>query len=251
MQISNAHLKIILSIIGGLLFTTSQTGHAAEQTAILRQQNPALYQLYQRHSAHHQQLTEYAQLQGYSHPTEKLATILHELIHIDSYTQRAYYFQGKHIVPYLTTSTWPTLTNKNLMPSVTPRDQQYLGPIHTHYIPNTPNNTLANVLDEINAYAQTIPFICTNAPQQSTPHLHALIGHLTLANIYLRTLSQSHPSQYQRLTQSRHARGALETIIANAYITLNQCHQQGIAAADPRPISKRHTQAFANQPKPQ
>lgn len=228
-----------------------QTIYAAEQTALLKQQNPALYQLYKNHPTYHQQLADYAQLQSYNHPTEKLAIILHELIHIDSYTQRAYYFQGKHIEPYLTAATWPTLTNKSLMPSITPRDQQSLGPIYTHYIPNTPNNTLANILDEINAYAQTIPFICTNAPQQSLPHLHALIGHLTLADIYLRTLSLSHPSQYQRLTQSNPARGALETIIANAYITLNQCHQQGIAAADPRLIPKRHTQAFASQPKPQ
>lgn len=242
-----------LFLVGSVLayqLAIHQTAHAAGQTTLLQQQNPALYHLYQRHPGYHQQLTEYAQLQGYNHPTENLATILHELIHIDSHIRRAYYFQGKYIEPYLTAPSWPTLTNNILAPSITLRDQHFLGPIYTHYLPNTPNNTLANILDEINAYAQTIPFICTNAPKQSTQHLRALIGHLTLADIYLRTLSQSYAPQYQQLTQNRPARGALETIIANAYITLNQCHQQGVAAADPRPIPKHHTRTFADQPKP-
>lgn len=249
-------MRIILLIFHGMsiaLLAAMANGASLDAdmaSGALQQFNSHLYRLYEKYPNYHKQLANYANIQGFSLPVENLATIVHEIIHIDSFTHKAYWFDGTYIEPYLISPAWPTITNQLLAPYITTADRRALGPIYPAYFTNTPNNTLANIIDEINAYAHTVPFICDNAPAQAPRHLQALAGHLALADIYLRTVAQTNPAQYQHLTQNLIARGALETIIANAYKTLNHCHQLGIPEADPRLVPKHYTQAFASQPKP-
>ncbi|MEM8519448.1 hypothetical protein [Janthinobacterium sp. CAN_S7] len=211
----------------------------------LKRFNPGLYALQQTYASNYKQLSEYADMQGFRDPIENLATVVHELIHIDSASHQGYLIEGTHYAPYLTPAAWPTLNNSTLTAAITPTDITALGPIYRQYILNAPNNTIANELDEINAYTQTIPFICANAPHQTAQHLRALTGHIALVDIYLRTLARSFTNQYHQLTRNQTSRGALETIIANGYTALNTCYRAGILEADPRPIPKSSTQAFA------
>lgn len=232
-----------------ILFFTS-TAYATEAITALKAAYPNLARLHQNYPNYHTQLTTYANQQNFTNPIENLATVIHELIHIDSYIHQGYNINSTYYEPYLSPSAWPSLNNKDLTAHLSAADNSHIGVIHTGYLLNTPKNTLANVLDEINAYTQTIPFICSNAPQQSARHLQALAGHLALADAYLRILAQAYPHQYQQLATNHKARGALETIVSNAYITLNQCYRQGIPDANPRPIPKTATNKFAGQPQP-
>lgn len=218
---------------------------AATPLEVLRKSNQSLYTLYQVYAPNHKQLSDYAIMQGFQRPTENLATVLHEIIHIDSFAHQGYYIGGTYYAPYLTPSAWPTLNNSGLLPDLSADDITALGPIYAAYMPNAPKNTIANELDEINAYTQTIPLICANAPQEVAKHLQALTGHLTLVDIYLRTLATTYSSQYRQLANNLTSRGALETIVANAYTTLNQCYHQGAPDSDPRRVPKTNTQAFA------
>lgn len=235
----------LCAIIGTLEIATSNHAGATTPLEALKSSNPNLYALYQAYSQNHAQLADYAIMQGFQRPTENLATVLHEIIHIDSHAHRGYYIGGAYYAPYLSPNAWPTLNNSALLPSLSAADISSLGPIYTQYMPNAPKNTIANELDEINAYAQSIQLICANAPQEAAKHLQALTGHLALLDIYLGTLSASYAPQYHQLVNNRTSRGALETIVANAYTTLNQCYRQGATDSDPRGIPKTNTQAFA------
>lgn len=237
-------------VVLSFVFVLQSLAFAADPHALLQSSYPALSALYQRYPTHHIQLSTYALQQGFTDPVEVLAISVHELLHIDSAAHQGFNIQGTYYDPYLAPRAWPYLANRDITPHLTPDDITRLGQIHSAYLRRTPTNKLGNVLDEINAYTQTIPFICTNAPARAVPHLQALVGHLTLSNIYLRVLAAHFPDQYQRLAGHRISRGAIETIIANAYITLNACHRQGIVAADPNPVAKAATQAFAALPAP-
>lgn len=236
-------MKISLLLIAILIAATQQA--SATPIDLLKKSNPNLFTLYQAYAPSHGKLHDYATIQGYRTPAEIIATIVHEIIHIDSLAKQGFYIDGAYYAPHLSPSAWPSLNNGTLTAYLTPNDIIALGPIYQHYMLNTPKNTIANELDEINAYAQTIPFICTNAPQKATQHLRALTGHIVLVDIYLRTLAQSLPDQYRKLARNKASRGALETIIANAYTTLNACYRSGIIDADPRAVPKSYTKAFA------
>lgn len=242
-------MNIAINFMNKVLFLgllTFSVANASEATDLLNRSYPNLNRLYQSYPKLHQQLSGYATMQGYQSPIENLATVVHELIHIDSNLQNGYYMNGSYYEPYMSSQQWPFLSNKDIDQNLTQSDIKALGIIHSEYLRNTPQNTLANILDEINAYTQTIPFICQNDPERSSPHLNALSGHVALVDIYLRVLASTQPEQYRKLSGNRIARGALETIVANAYKTLNQCYAMHIPAADPRPIPKSYTKAFAN-----
>lgn len=206
--------------------------------------------LYARYPQFQTQLTEYVYRQNFRAPAEAFASIVHELIHIDSAAHRAYFIDGAYYEPYLAPDAWPLINNKDVATYLTREQVLGLGPLHSNYLLNTPRNTLGNVIDEINAYSQTLPFICTEAPAQAPVHVRALAGHLTLADDYLGLLATRYPDQYRALAKHRTARGALETVIANGYTALNQCFRAGIVQADPRPIPKAATRAFSDEPQP-
>jgi hypothetical protein len=222
----------------------------ASADSLLAQQYPALAALYAKYPRYHAQLSDFAISQGFADPVENLATVVHELIHIDSAAHQGFFIDGTYYAPYLTVNAWPSVTNKEIENRLTDTDRAVMGPVYFGYLNNTPKNTLGNVLDEINAYTQTIPFICANSPQTATRHLNILAGHLAMADSYLRILAARYPDQYRTLSTNKTSRGALETIIANAYTTLNICYRMGITAADPRPIPKASTSTFAAQSKP-
>lgn len=221
----------------------------ADPLDYLKASEPSLYLLYQRYPGYHKQLGAYADMQGFEQPVENLATVVHELIHIDSFVHRGYghYKDGNYFEPYLAIGAWPALNNREIESYLSPEDISSLGMIYTQYLKNTPQNSLGNILDEVNAYSQSLPLICGYASYRAAPHLRAFIGHINLVEVYLKVLSRSFDAQYRQLTQNQISRGALETIVADAYKTLNQCYRMGISEADPRAVLKVNTRAFAAQ----
>ncbi|CAG0962009.1 hypothetical protein RHDC4_00747 [Rhodocyclaceae bacterium] len=211
---------------------------------------PFLDALYQRYTAYQTQLSTFAIQQGFIDPAEILGTVVHEMIHIDSAANGGFNIAGTYIAPYLTPTAWPFLNNRDVTAYLTRDEIAHLGMIYGSYMRSSPTNRLGNVLDEINAYSQTIPYLCTTAPARAPAHVQALTGHLALVDVYLRILADRFPEQYQKLAASRVSRGALETIVAGAYRALNGCYAQHIAAADPRLVLKSATEAFAALPAP-
>lgn len=232
-----------------VLFTPNIV-QAGDHHALLKAEFPVLDALYQRYSAYQPRLATFAIQQGFIEPAEVLATVVHELIHVDSAANQGFFIGGGYAAPYVAHSSWPYLNNRDVVNYLTPKDRTSLGPIHGAYMLNSPLNRLGNVLDEVNAYAQTIPFLCIASPSRAPTHIQAMNGHLVLVDAYLRILSQRFPDQYQKLAANRVSRGALETIVASAYQSLNACHARGVAGGDPSLVPKTATQDFAAMPLP-
>ena len=107
----------------------------------LMENRPDLLALYRRYPYLIKPLERYAVNQGFNMPIEKKATVLHELIHIDSSVHGGYYIDGKtYRYPYIGDSSWPKTTMTDLMPKLTKYDKEKLGIVYTHYMKNAPNN---------------------------------------------------------------------------------------------------------------
>lgn len=231
-----------------LVINTAYAGDDINIRDRLQSSYPWLHVLYQRYPQFHDRLATYAIQQGFHEPPNVLVTIVHELIHIDSAAHNAYSVGGRYLAPYVNKSAWPYLNNADVSAYLTPQDVTRLGLIYSSYIRATPSNRLGNVLDEINAYSQSLPFLCAEAPPQAVIHVQNLTGHLTLVDFYLRTLANNFPEQYRKLASNRVSRGALETLVANAYTTLNVCFRGGLREADPTKVQKDATVTFSEQP---
>ena len=191
----------------------------------LRVQAPTLFALYQKHAIYQTALEEYASRQGFRAPYENLATVVHEMIHIASAKHRGYYINGIYYEPYLSRDNasdpaWPALKNKDVYPYVLPDEK---GVIYSVYMPNTPNNHLGNVVDEINAHAQVAAFVCENEADSGTKQVRNLMGHLHLQEAYLRVLRLSQLADYRALAADRESRGAMVSIAAKAWDALKRC----------------------------
>lgn len=194
---------------------------AAEQPAeLLAKQEPKLHVLMQKYQSHLPQLARYAGAQGFVQPVERLATVMHELVHIDSAAHQGYYIDGVYYEPYLDGSAWPALTNGAVLHQLLPAEQSAAS---QRYATITPQNTLGNVVDEINAYAHVLPFSCRNEPDTAGKQVNLLVGFLNLGEAYLRTLRTRLPEEYSRLRANQASRGALLLVTERAYTALSKC----------------------------
>jgi hypothetical protein len=142
---------------------------------------PPLAALLRQYGVYRQKLESYAVSQGFSRPYEKLATTIHELIHIHSAAHVGYWINGdEYLRPYITHSLyWPKITNNDILGHL-PNS-----PIAYVYARNTPGNTLANCIDEINAYTHVIGFVATHEPETLSQQRTMLEGHLQMAEEFL------------------------------------------------------------------
>jgi hypothetical protein len=207
--------SIILTI---LLIAAS--AHATEPLDALKEANPALYKLYNKYPMYHDGLREYANKQGFRRPIENLATIVHEIIHIDSFVHQGFFVDGIYYEPYLRTDAWPSLTNEQVRPYLLDHER---GVIYRLYFINTPSNHLGNIVDEINAYGHVLPFVCKEEPESTEKQVRNLIGFLHLAEGYLRTLRTIAPDEYIRMTRNKETRGILVLVIQRAWKALKAC----------------------------
>ncbi len=219
--ISNMRLQILsVLIVSTILHGIASAETADEATKMLSRWSPWLYGLYQAYQPYHAGLREYARHQGFQGPFEQLGTVVHEIIHLDSFRHRGFLVNGSYYEPYVAVHAWPNLTNEQVMPYLMPRER---GVIFDLYMRSTPNNHLGNIVDEINAYGHVLPFICQHESTSTGRQARSLIGFLHVAEVYLRTLRTIMPGEYQRLTQQEEARGAIILIIERAWSALRQC----------------------------
>lgn len=186
----------------------------------LRTQEPTLYKLYADNKQYSDALKDYARQQGFRNPYENLGTVIHEMIHITSALHQGFFIQGIYYEPYLRNSAWPSLRNRDIAPFLYPGEQSVISAV---YLPSTPNNSLGNILDEINAYSQVASFICQNEPQSSKKQATNLSGHLSLLGAYLRAARLRFPAEYQNVLVSRESAGAVDTLYNNAVKALAAC----------------------------
>lgn len=195
----------------------------------LRNTAPILYRLYTAYPTLHQQLGTYADTQGFRQPHERLATILHELIHIDSAAQNAYIIDDAAYAPYNQPTAWPKYNFTQFRET---RGQGHVPDIWEStetavfrlYITNAPKNTLANLADELNAYSQTAPWICKYASTERSNTLQSFQDMTRLTNAYLRALRVDAPTQYHALyNQQKQARNLLALTALNALNGLTAC----------------------------
>lgn len=207
-----------------LLFVLAAAGqaHAApDPIDSLKQQEPALYKLFLESNSYGRQLAAYAQQQGFRQPYENLGTTVHEMIHIASAVHAGFFIDGVYYEPYLRADAWPTLKNSDVGNSLMPEERSLISSV---YLPNTPKNTMGNVLDEINAYSHVAGFICRNEPASGEKQVNNLVGHMYLLEAYLRTARTRLAVEYMKLAASRESRGAIETLYGRAVDALKACN---------------------------
>lgn len=223
----------------GILFALALPSAVAAESPLelLKSQAPEMYKLYQRNAVYHAAFAQYAQRQGFRGPVEQLATVVHELVHIDSAVHAGFFIGGTYYEPYLRADAWPALTNAEVAGAMLPQEK---GNIYQLYVLNSPKNTLANVIDELNAYSQVATFICRNEPQSGEKQTRNMVGHLNLVEAYLRTLRLQRPDDYRQMSRNRETKGAVLTIVSNTRIALGNCGVNSFA------IPKNETDYFLN-----
>ena len=170
-------------------------------------------------------LKQYAITQGFDEPHEMAGTVAHELIHIAQAHKGGFYmpdpsgetvenFQHAFVGPYITQPIWGSYTlptNEQVMSLIRPP-----GPmdqfIPRNYGNQTPGNTLLNIVDEINAYRLTAPWICERAEIRCAKQVRNLEGHLEMAAWHLYFLRTRDPSQGVKLAQSEEGAFLFEVI---------------------------------------
>lgn len=185
---------------------------------------PALLKLYQAYPAQRATFVNYANRQGFRQPVENLATTVHELVHFSSAAHQGYFMDGVYYEPYLRIEAWPRLTNAIVAPQMFENER---GAIYQAYMQNTPQNTLANVVDEINAYGHVLPLVCRLEPESAPKQVRNLVGFLHLQEAYLRVLRTGSQREYQQLIAHREARGALTMVTRRAWKVLQECGVAG------------------------
>lgn len=198
---------------------------------------PHLQTLYSAYPNLHTPLGHYADMQGFRAPTERIATILHELIHIDSAARGGYLIHGAAYDPYNQPSAWPAYRFSQFHESAT-RSQNANAKIATttlifrFYVANAPNNTLASLADELNAYGQSVAWLCQSlgaptspaALDERTKSVQSMRDMLRVTNLFLQTLRTEAPAQYRGLyAQQCPARNLLALTILNAIDSLSSC----------------------------
>jgi hypothetical protein len=209
--------KLFLSLLVVFLFSETSVHAATSTEAELQSFSPALFTLYGADAAEVPTLRNYAVQQGFSEAHEQLTIIVHELIHIESARLSAYWVAGQGYEGYLP-GTWPALPGRDL--AFTPAEKAQLGVIYDNYLQRNPDATLRNVVDELNAYSQTAGFVCAHAPASANKQTLPLLGHLALANAFLKTYP---PSTIQALRADPVAKGIMSLVVRNSYKTLSTC----------------------------
>lgn len=193
-------------------------------------QPPYLQSLFVTYSTLLPTLGSYADTQGFRGSYERKSTVLHELIHIDSATHAAYRIKGQSFDPYNQPLAWPTYRFVQFRESVTAStsfNTQAITntPVFNLYVANTPNNTLASLADELNAYGQSTDWLCRFAPvDERSKSTHSMRDILRVTNAFLQTLRSAEPNQYSTFyAKQKSARNLLALTIFNALASLSLC----------------------------
>ena len=166
------------------------------------------------------QLQTYAKSQDFTDPHEQLTVVVHELIHIASAAHQGYWVRGTIYDGY-TRHYWQGLKASDVDP--TPGERNQMAAILNNYWERNPANDMGNVVDEINAYGETVPFVCAYAPTRASRQVQPLIGHLTLLNAWLRAFRTLNHSRYVELQSTNATRGIIDLTVHQAWQTLSQC----------------------------
>ncbi len=202
----------------------------------LRSQAPVLADLLTRYPQFVRQFEQYADTQGFTQPYEKLATVVHELIHVDSAAYGGYFVDGQYLPAYADEAAWQGVTNAHVLPFM---GQHELGELVVRlYIRRNPQLTLRNVFDEINAYTHVLPLVCQYEPGRATDkqwrNLNGMVG---VVEAYLRTLRAFYPAQYRALRRQPAVVAAMQQLLRRAFDAASFC-QRPLAAG------QREWQAF-------
>lgn len=227
---------------GSLVSADAGTHGLAGAEARLAASEPRLAKLYRQYPGYHAQLVAYAHTQGFVSPIETVATVMHELVHLDSYAHQGYYVDGIYYEPYLSATAWPSLTNADVADRVAAVER---GPVFYLYIRKTPANHLGNIVDELNAYGHVAAFVCRNELRSAVKQTMNLAAFLRVAGVYLHTLRIEHPAEYAALAARQASRGILLLVMRRAESALQAC---GVASpADARGEREQLEQASGSR----
>lgn len=222
------------AVIGILLLSAGlKISHAQETPLKSLGGAPHLLKLYQSYPQLHEKLDRYAEMQGFKGSTERLSTIIHELIHIDSASQQGYVISGRAYAPYGRVNAWPQFNFDDFRRA---REASRLiqikadteTAVYSLYVARTPNNTLANIADELNAYSQTANWLCSQVyGAERIKTIESMRDMLLLANAYLLGMNVSARTQYLAFyNEQKEARNLLALTVVNTQTALKSCNAE-------------------------
>lgn len=212
-----------------LLLANAIPAFASQDTQLLRQTAPELHALYRAYPSYHGKLEKYAEMQGFKGASEKLITVVHELIHIESASGGGYLIGKQFFSPYMEKQEWPNFSFSEF------REVRWRGQVNGlreptetmvfyRYVTNANDNNLMNLADELNAYSQTVPWLCQYFPDQQKNSLTAFRDMTRLTNAFLRALHYAKPTEYQKFfLNQKTARNLLALVVNNSLVGLSQC----------------------------
>jgi hypothetical protein len=186
----------------------------------LAREHPDLQKLFNEYRIYAPAFEKYAHRQGFRKPVEQLATVVHEMVHVASARHQGFFIHGTFYEPYVAASAWPRLSNRDVMPQMLLPEK---GLMHSVYMAATPDNRLGNIIDELNAYAHVMPFVCRHERESAEKQVRNVVGLLHIVEAYLRVARIVSPGEYAALLANRASAGAIATITQNAWSALAGC----------------------------
>lgn len=170
---------------------------------------PSLARLFTEYRASYgNNLGYYAQIQGYKNPHEKLGTVVHELIHLDTAAKGGYWTPRGNAT--IGVSSFATLNHFQI--EKLRRPEERMGLVYQSYVIQTPRNHLGNAVDELNAVIHTADFICRFEPASRKRQLDLLEGHLGNVLTFLRISSEQYP-EVNALNKQHDQKNLIEMLV--------------------------------------
>ena len=167
--------------------------------------SPSHQNLYDHYAVQYRPVLEkYSDSQLYDHPCTKKAIVLHEMLHIASASNNGYVLGNRLITPYRIDPVWSNdlLVDLRQARSVSTEDElRLMHAVMPQLLIDEFSWNLAGILDEINAYMQTINYLVD--AKEKHDYQQKFYAHLTIFNSMVRYLQQSEPEKYLQLKNGK------------------------------------------------
>lgn len=171
--------------------------------------------LFNAYKGLHAPLYQYAGGLGFSEDCSQKIIVLHELIHIDSATHRSFVVDQTHLKPYIFNPVWPSINNAYVISRISRAEEVAIGYLLKAYVKPNPENKIPNILDELNAYGQTVGYFVSGT-RHHKKYRTRMAQYLYLLDAYLRVCKKNFPNQYYRMARNKDTHSTLQRIVIQA-----------------------------------
>lgn len=170
--------------------------------------------LYNAFDGYHKVFYDYAHSNGYSSDLAAKVIVLHEILHVDSAAHLAFSTPKGYLGPYVGDSKWPGADFEYIVDQMNTSDIKQTGDLYRKYILRNPQNSLLNIIDEINVYSQTVSYLEDDPAYEK--YKGYMSEYLYFLDIYFRILRDKQNDAYVKLYEDSKTAKLIYTVIMQA-----------------------------------